>query len=135
MNIKRELKIYADRIEDYDRMIRETSNEYLELAFAERKSYALPLPADCGYESWEEFCMSGDFDAVKDLVGFTNLWDHHGDYHEIYPTEVYREEGTAGLYINGYDLTWNEYRYGWYLDCNNDSDVISFIQAVLEREE
>lgn len=133
MNIKKELSIYARKVDDYNALIREQVSGFIGLAFQHRKVYELPLPEDCEYESWKEYCESGEFDTVI-LPGYTNIWDHHGDCHEIYPTAVYVASNGA-IYVDGYDLTWSQWVEDWNADCNNEGDLIQFILAVLDKEE
>lgn len=130
MNIKKVLSIYAERIEDYRiRRIKEETN-FLELAFKFRKEYALPLPDGCKYASWDELDAEEGVDCGSDLPCYTNVWDHRGDCHEIYPTRIYKEG--RSLHVDGYDLTDSDWISGWYM--STDADAIDFIQAVLERE-
>lgn len=130
MNIKRELNAYLVKMQSATELMCEAERGYLDLAFKNRKEYELPLPEDCGFDSWEEYCASADFD-YSELPGYTNIWDHHGDCHEVYITSVYK--GKYCLEVCGYDLTDGKYICGW--DADNYGDIIDFIQAVLEREE
>ena len=130
MNIKNELKIYADRIEDYNRMKIKAEREFLDLAFKHRKEYALPVPND-KYESWDEYDKEEGVDYMSELPTFVNIWDHHGYCHEIYPTNVYRDY--AAIYVDGYDLSLSDWVEDW--EVQNISEVVDFITAVLEAEE
>lgn len=130
MNIKRELNAYSVKIQSAAEQMRKAERDYIDLAFKHRKEYELPLPEDCECESWEEYVETEDFD-YSTLPTYTNIWDHHGDCHEVYITSVYK--GTYSFEVCGYDLTNGEYICGWYAD--NYGDIIDFIQAVLDGEE
>ena len=130
MNIKRELNAYSVKIQSAAEQMRKAERDYIDLAFKHRKEYELPLPEDCGCESWEEYVETEDFD-YSTLPCYTNIWDRRGDCHEVYITSVYK--GTYGFEVCGYDLTDGEYVCGW--DADNYGDIIDFIQAVLDGEE
>lgn len=133
MDVKRELSIIIRKAEDYSIIVEENVTEYLELAFKERKAYEYPVPD--GHTSWEEWAETDGVDVTNYLPGHLDLWDNNGDYHEIYPMEVYKEEGHDGIYINGWDFTESRMVYGWYDDCHNGYSIMSFIDAVLNAEE
>lgn len=130
MNIKRELNAYSVKIQSAAEQMRKAERDYINLAFKHRKEYELPLPEDCECESWEEYVETEDFD-YSTLPTYTNIWDHHGDCHEVYITSVYKNR--YGFEVDGYDLTRSEYVCGWEAD--NYGDIIDFIQAVLAHEE
>lgn len=130
MNIKNELKCYAQKIESYDRMKRQEEREFIDLAFKFRKEYAFPVP-NGKYESWDEYDREEGVDYMSELPTFVNIWDHHGYCHEIYPTRVYRDY--PSIYVDGYDLSQSDWVEDW--EVQDIADVVDFITAVLEKEE
>lgn len=133
MDVKKELSVIIRRAEEFDSYVDKAVTEYLELAFKEREKYEFPVPN--GHTSWEEWSESDEVDVTNCLPGHLDLWDNNGDYHEIYPVKVYKENGSHGVYINGYDFTESQMVYGWYDNCNNRYSIMSFIDAVLNAEE
>ena len=130
MNIKNELKCYAQKIEDYNALKLESEEEVLELAFKHRKEYVYPMPNDM-YNSWEAMDAEEYFEWTTDLPCYTMIKDRHGDYHEVYPTMIYKKG--SFFYVDGYDLTDSEWISGW--DVEDVHDAVEFITAVLDTEE
>lgn len=123
-------------LQDYLKRYRKDLKDFIDEAFEKHGSEFVLKPEDC--DTWKEADeIDQGLDAMGRIPTFLFIDSKNRSEREIYPTKIYRRNGSDTHYVNGYDYDDCEFVNG--LRANDDTDslesIAEFINAVLEQEQ